>query len=152
MVNRRTALAALGQTIFGAIASVLAFVLGGAATRPASAGRGEAWADAGSLDALADGVPREVVIGVERIDGYYAVTERRIVYLVRQGGQVRAFSTVCTHLGCRVVWRPDAARFRCPCHGGEYALDGRVLAGPPPRGLDELPLRVEGGQAQVRLG
>jgi nitrite reductase/ring-hydroxylating ferredoxin subunit len=37
--------------------------------------------------------------------------------------------TRCTHLGCplRLVGR----EWRCGCHGGRFALDGAVLAGPP---------------------
>ncbi|HTK83349.1 MAG TPA: Rieske (2Fe-2S) protein [Bacteroidota bacterium] len=55
--------------------------------------------------------------------------------------QVKAFSAVCTHLGCIVEYRNDDNRFHCNCHGSVFDINGRNIAGPAPRPLD--PLRVE---------
>ena len=51
-------------------------------------------------------------------------------------GELRAFSATCTHLDCTVQYRPDLQRIWCACHNGEYDLNGRNVAGPPPRPLD----------------
>lgn len=107
--------------------------------------------EAGSSKTLATERPTEVALRLERNDGYYTTTDRHIVYLVRDGQGVRAFSSVCTHLGCRVAWNPQEKLFKCPCHGGSYTLSGTVVSGPPPRGLDEVPVRVEGDRIHVRL-
>ncbi|RTI58682.1 Rieske (2Fe-2S) protein [Thermus scotoductus] len=59
-----------------------------------------------------------------------------------------AYSAVCTHLGCIVSqWVADKKAALCPCHGGIYDLarGARVIAGPPPRPVPQLPLKVEGG-------
>lgn len=59
-----------------------------------------------------------------------------------------AYSAVCTHLGCIVSqWVADKKAALCPCHGGIYDLARgvRVIAGPPPRPVPQLPLKVEGG-------
>lgn len=59
-----------------------------------------------------------------------------------------AYSAVCTHLGCIVSqWVADKKAGLCPCHGGIYDLarGARVIAGPPPRPLPQLPLKVEEG-------
>jgi Rieske Fe-S protein len=48
---------------------------------------------------------------------------------------VRAFSATCTHLDCIVEYHPDRKMIHCNCHGGEYDLNGRNVAGPPPRPL-----------------
>ena len=61
-----------------------------------------------------------------------------------------AFSVNCAHLGCPVRWIEDARLFMCPCHGGVYYEDGRVAAGPPPHPLTRYPVRVEGGEVQIR--
>ncbi|GAB4287599.1 MAG: Rieske (2Fe-2S) protein [Deferrisomatales bacterium] len=61
----------------------------------------------------------------------------------------KAFYLACTHFGCIVKWRPREKDFYCPCHGGEFAPDGRVLAGPPPRPLVELKVVVEGDDLYV---
>jgi cytochrome b6-f complex iron-sulfur subunit len=55
-----------------------------------------------------------------------------------------AFSMICPHLGCICKWQEETAVFHCPCHGAEFGPDGEVLAGPPPRPLDELIVVVEG--------
>ena len=47
----------------------------------------------------------------------------------------RAFSATCTHLDCIVTYQKDRTRVYCNCHGGQYDLTGRNVAGPPPRPL-----------------
>lgn len=59
-----------------------------------------------------------------------------------------AYSAVCTHLGCVVSqWVAEKGAALCPCHGGIYDLahGARVIAGPAPRPVPQLPLKVEGG-------
>jgi thiosulfate dehydrogenase [quinone] large subunit len=61
-----------------------------------------------------------------------------------------AFSAVCTHAGCTVQYDEGAGQFVCPCHGGRYdARTGRVLAGPPPSPLSEIPVHVLDGVIRV---
>ncbi len=66
-----------------------------------------------------------------------------------EAGAPVAFSTKCPHLGCNVHWSAEAGEFRCPCHGSRFAIDGHVLGGPAPRGLDTLPVRVQGDRIDV---
>jgi quinol---cytochrome c reductase iron-sulfur subunit, bacillus type len=74
------------------------------------------------------------------------------LWLVRavEDGPIKAFSTVCPHLGCGVDFDDKAGKFNCPCHASAFDLDGRCLGGPSPRGLDELEARVEGRDVLVR--
>lgn len=70
--------------------------------------------------------------------------------LIRQrGGTLAAFSAVCTHLGCVVQWQKEKEEFLCPCHGGRFSAAGAVIAGPPPRPLDKLPVKETGGTITV---
>ncbi len=71
--------------------------------------------------------------------------------IVKRGGEIRAFSSVCTHLGCRVIWKPREQIFLCPCHLGKFDADGRNIEGPPPRPLDEYEVEVKGGNVFVYL-
>jgi Rieske Fe-S protein len=72
-------------------------------------------------------------IGFHDVDGEPAMAIRL------QTGELVAYSSVCTHLSCAVLWRADEGRLRCPCHDGEFdPRNGRVLAGPPPRPLPRL--------------
>jgi Rieske Fe-S protein len=60
-----------------------------------------------------------------------------------------AVSTRCAHAGCPVRWVKDAERFVCPCHGGVYDFEGKVVGGPPVRPLDRFETRVSKGQVQI---
>lgn len=51
------------------------------------------------------------------------------------GGELRAFSAVCTHLDCTVQYRDDVSHIWCACHNGHFDLSGRNIAGPPPSPL-----------------
>ncbi|MFJ3878411.1 ubiquinol-cytochrome c reductase iron-sulfur subunit [Streptomyces sp. NPDC090077] len=62
---------------------------------------------------------------------------------VRLGdGSLVAYSAVCTHLACAVLWREDRGpegELYCPCHEGVFdARTGEVTAGPPPRPLPRI--------------
>ena len=61
----------------------------------------------------------------------------------------KAFSAVCTHLGCIVQY--DGARriIWCACHNGQYDLNGKVIAGPPPAPLAEYTVHLRGDQIVV---
>jgi cytochrome b6-f complex iron-sulfur subunit len=67
----------------------------------------------------------------------------RAVAIYKEGNQVYALSTICTHLGC-IVNATDNG-FDCPCHGSKFAKDGSVLKGPAPKGLPWLELKHAGG-------
>lgn len=57
-------------------------------------------------------------------------------------GEFRAFTAICTHLGCTVQYRSDFEHIWCACHNGHYDLHGRNIAGPPPRPLKEYEVNV----------
>jgi len=74
----------------------------------------------------------------------------RDLMLVRTGErEVRAISTVCTHLGCTVFWQKDRQEFFCPCHNGRFDKNGVVTEGPPPAPLDLYPVEIEGDNVFV---
>ncbi len=63
----------------------------------------------------------------------------------------RAFSPICTHLGCIVKWDPTAKKILCPCHAGEFDAEGKNVAGPPPRPLTAYAVSVVGSEVVVKL-
>ncbi len=67
-------------------------------------------------------------------------------------GDLRAFSAVCTHLQCTVQYRPDLSEIWCACHNGHYDLNGKNIAGPPPRPLDPYVVNVRAEQIVVTKG
>jgi cytochrome b6-f complex iron-sulfur subunit len=64
-------------------------------------------------------------------------------------GELKAFSAVCTHLSCIVQYRPDVSHIWCACHNGHYDLNGKNIAGPPPKPLEEYIVNVKGDQIVV---
>ena len=64
-------------------------------------------------------------------------------------GEFRAFSATCTHLDCIVQYRPDLGQIWCACHNGRYDLEGRNVAGPPPRPLERFRVVIQGKEIIV---
>lgn len=79
-------------------------------------------------------------------EGERVVVERgdEPIELLRTGDEVRARSLWCTHFGCRVKWVEEHGFYACPCHGAIFGADGRVLEGPPPAPLREIPVVRDG--------
>lgn len=71
--------------------------------------------------------------------------------LVRTPEKVKAFSAICTHLGCLVDWEDKKHEFVCPCHAGLFDIDGKNVSGPPPRPLPAYSVRVTDGRIFVEL-
>jgi Rieske Fe-S protein len=72
-----------------------------------------------------------------------------VIVLRTAAGEMRAFSATCTHLDCTVQYRKDMGVIWCACHNGRYDLNGRNIAGPPPRPLDEFRVVVQGDEVSV---
>jgi menaquinol-cytochrome c reductase iron-sulfur subunit len=78
------------------------------------------------------------------------VTAQTAAWLRRTSDQqFVAFSMNCTHLGCPVRWLSEANLFMCPCHGGVFYADGQVASGPPPKPLNQYPVRVDTDEVQI---
>ncbi len=101
-----------------------------------------------------DGTPLNVAVVIEQPEDAWnklPPTQVGAVFLVREGTNVTAFSTICPHLGCGIDYVPDQSAFACPCHESSFAKDGAVAAGPSPRGMDTLETRVVEGAIEVKF-
>ena len=77
----------------------------------------------------------------------------RIIVFEDAGQKLRALSAKCTHEGCTVQFSSGESVIWCACHNGRFDLDGRVLAGPPPRPLERFSCQREAdGSVIVQLG
>ena len=113
----------------------------------------ETWIPLGPASKVEPGVPTLFRADVRRQTGWIVNEEQLTVYVLTEDGRnYVALSNVCTHLGCRVRWVEGEQQFFCPCHNGVFDKDGRVVAGPPPRPLDQHPVKVEDGQIYVQGG
>jgi len=79
------------------------------------------------------------------------VTAKSAAWLRRESeNKFIAFSAHCSHLGCPVRWEDKAQLFMCPCHGGAYYKDGRVAAGPPPKPLTRIEVRINKADVEIK--
>lgn len=59
-------------------------------------------------------------------------------------GELKAFSGICTHLTCTVIYESDTGTLLCPCHNGRFDLNGNVVSGPPPKPLESYNVEISG--------
>jgi menaquinol-cytochrome c reductase iron-sulfur subunit len=109
------------------------------------------WFSLGPVGEFKGTDPMRADVEVRKVDGWRVTTAKQTVWVTHDGSnQLRVLSAVCPHLGCIVPWSSEQKSFVCPCHDGRFAKDGSRLSGPPPRGLDPLPIKTEGGNLYVR--
>jgi arsenite oxidase small subunit len=62
-------------------------------------------------------------------------------------GKLVAYSQVCTHLSCAVVYNKAENTLVCPCHHGIFNIDGgSPVGGPPTRPLPRVKMEQRGDQ------
>ena len=79
----------------------------------------------------------------------FIFNEIPLVVINRRGSGFIALSRVCTHLGCLVGYDKFNNKLVCPCHAGEFDLEGRVLSGPATKPLLRYPLKITADQITI---
>lgn len=64
-------------------------------------------------------------------------------FLRAEEQRILVLSLRCTHGDCMVQYDSQQSQFFCRCHGGVFDRNGNVLAGPPRRSLEIVPIRIE---------
>jgi menaquinol-cytochrome c reductase iron-sulfur subunit len=150
----RRALGALVVVGSAAYAAAVALPAGRFITGTAAADTGhERWKRVIELAALPEGTPTRVRVRGDLRDSFTIMRDQTLgsVWLLKNGGSLRALSAECPHLGCAVDIGADSHSFACPCHTSRFTLEGKVEGGPSPRGMDELASRVVDGWVEVEL-
>ena len=107
---------------------------GGGATAGGSTAGG---ATSGAAGALAS--TSEIPVGSGMI-----FAARQVVVTQPTAGEYKAFTAVCTHMGCIVNQISDGT-IDCPCHGSEYSIKtGAVVRGPAPLPLAAKKIKITG--------
>jgi cytochrome b6-f complex iron-sulfur subunit len=79
-----------------------------------------------------------------------SVNDKPVMVVNTKTGGIKAFSAICTHLGCVVTWNERKSIIHCPCHDGFFnAVTGAVISGPPPRPLPQYEVVVKDGKVLV---
>lgn len=76
----------------------------------------------------------------------YPTDEDPCIAVRTRDGKIVAYSQVCTHLSCAVVYDKAENDLFCPCHHGVFDLDGRPVAGPPIRPLPRIVIEQRGNE------
>jgi menaquinol-cytochrome c reductase iron-sulfur subunit len=101
------------------------------------------------LSGLTEGRPQSFPVEAARTDAWVKYPKEPVgsVWLIRQPAgakeRVVAFTAECPHLGCGVEF--NGHDFACPCHTSAFKLDGTPLNQVPPRGMDRLEVKLDGG-------
>ena len=104
-------------------------------------GSGNASAQTGTLLGMASAVP---------VGGGMIYTDAKVVVTQPTKNVYKAFSAVCTHVGCILNQVADGT-INCPCHGGKFKItDGSVVAGPPPSPLPAKTVTVTAGKVYLQ--
>jgi len=71
--------------------------------------------DIGPLEKYPLGVPTRFEFTRTRVNGWERTGTNYGLYVFRKSeGEVRVFSDICTHLGCRVTWHDDQKNYISP--------------------------------------
>jgi cytochrome b6-f complex iron-sulfur subunit len=84
------------------------------------------------------GYPSDFGLGV---DERFKQSHR--IWVVREPDKMFVIFAKCTHLGCTPNWIESDHKFKCPCHGSGYDMEGVNFEGPAPRPMDRAQVELD---------
>lgn len=154
-MNRRNLLAWLSRGLQASLAGAVAipglrYVVAG--LRP-SQSETATYQRVARLQDLRPGQPLRVAIVGRKQDGWSVADSQVLgrVWLVRDGNDsdVKAFTSICPHMGCQIQLHHTEASFVCPCHRATFGMAGNPLPASQtgernhaPRAMDALECKV----------
>ncbi len=138
-MSESTRRAIFSRAAFAGVAAVFAQAV--AWVRPAAAaGTAEEAAESAAGPVIAR--TKDIPVGGGKILGKYVVTRpKKNVF--------RAFSSTCTHQGCKVA-TVRGGTINCACHGSKFLItNGAVAAGPAKRALPRRRIKVSKGRIRL---
>ena len=102
-----------------------------------------------ALDDLAAGTTVPFTYPDERSPALLLRMDEAVPGGVGPDSSIVAYSTLCTHKGCPVGYKPEHRLLICPCHWSTFdpAREGGLVIGQASQPLARIELRVESGMA-----
>ncbi len=122
----------LGTTLLGTLASIVYPILRYLKPLPAAGLGGPTHLTRAEIEALDS--KRFIIV---------PAAGTRVLVLRDQEQKLHALDARCTHEGCTVQYVAAEGVIWCACHNARFDLEGRVLAGPPPRPLPRYATRED---------
>ncbi len=87
--------------------------------------------------------PLEIDLSISPFDtlqtpGNWVLHPSENILLVNVDGEVRAFTSVCTHSNCSRNWVFGPTEATCTCHGSKFNQEGQVVQGPASGRLNQF--------------
>ncbi len=112
----------------------------------------EAWIPVGPLANFTVGVPSLFNFNRTTTNGWVQTVNSYGVFIIKhEDGSISALSNKCTHLSCRVNWKPEENAYICPCHNAYFEINGGIIKGPQPRPLDKYETKIENENLSVHF-
>jgi cytochrome b6-f complex iron-sulfur subunit len=84
------------------------------------------------------GYPTDFTLGVET-----KFQKQYRIWVVKEPDKLFVIYARCTHLGCTPDWKASENKFKCPCHGSGYTMEGINFEGPAPRPMDRCHVELD---------
>ena len=150
-VSRRKFLWTLLIGLGGILSTLIGIPVAGFVVSPSFKKKESRWVPVAWLEDLKSQGPQEIQFAYFKQDAWLHQNARQLVYVLRsEADKFTVFSGTCTHLGCAVRWDSNKNKFLCPCHGGQFDVNGNVVGGPPPKPLVKLETKIENGRLFVK--
>ena len=141
-----------GLAVGGVALPVLAACSSGSASSGGSGGGGSARGPAGTSHhksgSHSGGQPGVSLVSTSKVPvgGGTIIPAHQVVVTQPAKGDFKAFSSICTHMGCQ-VGQVTQGVIVCPCHGSVFSIkDGSVQGGPAPAPLPPVKIDVHGSE------
>jgi Rieske Fe-S protein len=150
VTGRRSFLTQIAWIGLGSVTAATITVSSIAALGNAFGRRGQAqdWNPLVTLSEIPENTPSRFNLSITETTGWLTNNSQEAVWVLKQGDNLTVFSAICPHAGCPIGL--ETGGFFCGCHGSRWTTNGDRIAGPAPRGLDKLPIRLRDNVLEVR--
>lgn len=117
--------------------------------KPASS---DAWVPLGPLETFPVGAHTPANFTRTSVNGWESTSLSFGLWVYRKSEtDFIVFSSVCTHLACRVKWQEENKVYHCPCHDAEFGPEGEIIKGPQSLPLNRYEHKVENNQLLIHF-